>query len=195
MSERPPISAELDEIRGRFMASKEVVQELVAGLTDEQFDTRPDPDRWSMCECIDHLVATGEPLLEGIDEAIERAHRQGQYGRGPFRYGRITNWMVKQMVADERSFDARRRMKAPGLYTPRGGQSIVNVTRSFSALQDNLVERVEACDGLDLAAIKIYSPVTRLLRLSLGQWLRLLAGHQQRHLLQAGRVRKKILGE
>lgn len=53
---------------------------------------------------------------------------------------------------------------------------------------------LRSADGLDLARIKVTSPVTRLLRLSLGQWLAGLAGHQRRHLWQARQVKTELLG-
>jgi len=71
-TERPEISPELDAIRRRSFATRANVVELVGQVTDELFNERPEPDRWSMCECIDHLVVTGEKIVSQIDIAIEK---------------------------------------------------------------------------------------------------------------------------
>ncbi len=88
----------------------------------------------------------------------------------------------------------RGRFKTPRLYLPPAGRarSVKQALDDFSALQDRFVAVVHSADGLDLARIKIASPVTRLLRISLGQWLRALSGHQRRHLWQAAQVKKHL---
>ncbi len=50
-------------------------------------------------------------------------------------------------------------------------------------------------EGIDLARVKVRSPVLWLLRLSLGQWFALIAGHQKRHLWQAGQVKREVVGD
>lgn len=58
----------------------------------------------------------------------------------------------------------------------------------FSALQSRLVGCVERSDGLDLRRVKVASPVSRLVRVSLGAWFAALIVHEQNHIAQAGRV-------
>ena len=88
----------------------------------------------------------------------------------------------------------RNRLRAPRLYQPRSGANptIGEAVQEFAALQDGIIAIVQAAVGLDLARIKIASPITRLLRLSLGQWLNGLSGHQPRHISQAARVKKEL---
>jgi hypothetical protein len=59
------------------------------------------------------------------------------------------------------------------------------VRREFDALQVNMVERVEASNGIDLAKVKFRSPALHVVRMSLGMWLEMVAGHQERHFRQA----------
>lgn len=189
---RPDIIPELDEIRSRILDARSECAELVDGITDEQFNAAPGENRWSMCQCIDHLVVSGEKLLERIDAAIEKAHRDGCYGRGPFRYGRGGEWITTVFSLD--GLRAGRKFPAPRAYRPRTGRAVENALSDFQVLQDNLVERIEASSGLDLARVKITSPASRLLRLSLGQWFRVIAGHQERHLEQLRKTREAITG-
>lgn len=81
------------------------------------------------------------------------------------------------------------------MYTPSSNHSISRLDAAFGDLQTAFVERVGRSNGIDLARVKISSPITRLIRLSLGQWFSLLAGHQERHILQAREVREQMPAE
>jgi hypothetical protein len=195
VSDRPDggdLSPELRALRLRMFAAAAAAETIVVGLSDEQCNRRPAPGRWSIAECIDHLNVVGDKLIRAIDPAIERAHREGRYARGPFRYGRLGAWFVRSTSGEPRA--RRRRYRTFSVYEPRRVLAIDRVLADFKTLQENLAERAEACDGLDLARIKVTSPATRWVRMSLGLWLEMVAGHQERHLAQAREVREQLFG-
>lgn len=187
-----PLIPELAERRSDFEWAKEGIQELVSAISDAQLNERPAPEEWSIAECIAHLNLVGRQMLPRIDEGIERARLKGWLAVGPFEYDRIGNWVVRMAGADR--LPPRRKMKAPKIYVPSPRETwLVSTTAPrFFALQDELIERVERANGIDLRRLRIASPVTPLLRLSLGQWFALLAGHQRRHLWQAGQVKRRV---
>ena len=178
---------ELQDRQRQFSEAKETARALAGGLTDEQFNWRPEPGRWSIAECLDHLNTTGSKLLPGMDAAIERARERERTGSGPFRYGWLSRWFIRAnapLPADGKG------MKTPKLYKPTADQLVGRVLPAFVELQDQLIERLRAANGLDLARVKVASPVTKLLRISLGAWFAATAAHQERHLEQARRVRE-----
>jgi hypothetical protein len=61
-------------------------------------------------------------------------------------------------------------------------------------LQSQLTLLAQSADGLDLARIKVPTPISRLIRLSLGMTFAQVAAHERRHLDQAWRVRKQLPG-
>lgn len=183
---------ELQTRRNEFESAIVAVRELVTGLTDETFNKRPDDDRWSVAECVDHLVTIGRLMLPRMNAAAANARAKGWLAEPPFRYGRLGNWFVRAMGDDQ--LPPRNRLRAPRLYRPPPGadRTIPEAVEAFAAVQDDFIAVVQAADGLDLARVKIASPVTRLLRLSLGQWLKGLSGHQRRHIWQATQVKKGL---
>jgi len=187
------VNPELGERLSEYQSAKHEIVELVAGLDDDQFNSRPDPKRWSMAECVDHLVITGRRMMPRMDTAIIRARGQGWTSEGPFRYGFFEKWFAGAMS----ECPPRRKLRAPKIYAPPQLKDlkIPTAVEDFATLQDKLIQTVHHADGLDLSRIKVTSPVTRLVRLSLGQWLAGLAGHQRRHLWQAQQVKKAVLGE
>jgi hypothetical protein len=184
---------ELEQRLADFEAARHEIHELVAGLDDRQFNRRPDESRWSVAECVDHLLVTGWKMVPRLDTAVIEGRGRGRFADGPFRYGALGNWFVRQWGADE--LPPRARFRAPRIYVPRERRewTITQAVEEFTNLQEKYREIVRHADGLDLARIKVGSPVTRLIRLSLGQWLAGMAGHQRRHLWQAAQVKKELL--
>ena len=182
-----PLTSELQDRQRQFTEAKETARALTAGLTNEQFNWRPEPGSWSIAECLDHLNATGSKLLPGMDAAIERARKRGKAASGPFSYGWFDNWFIRGTGPMPENSKG---MKSPKQYAPGADQPIERVLPAFLELQDQLIQRLHAANGLDLARIKISSPILRLLRISLGAWFAATAGHQERHLNQARRVRE-----
>ncbi|MFQ5890487.1 MAG: DinB family protein [Gemmatimonadota bacterium] len=187
-----PLIPELEERRAEFEWARSEIQELVSGVTDAQLNWRPHEDEWSIAECVAHLNLIGRKMIPKIDAGIEKARAKEWLSDGPFRYGRLGNWLVRAGGADQ--LPPRRKMRAPKLYVPSPSETwLVSTTvPRFFALQEELIERVERANGIDLRKLRVPSAVLPLLRLSLGQWFALLAGHQRRHLWQARRVKKAL---
>ena len=57
----------------QFQSIKLDAQDLLANLTDIQFTWQPDLDRWSIAQCIDHLLVTGNNSISKMRIAITEA--------------------------------------------------------------------------------------------------------------------------
>ena len=73
------------------------VRELVRGLSEEQLRWRPDDRRWSVLECIAHLIEAAKQYAPAIGSALDRARANGWFGNGPFRYGMFSRWFARSM--------------------------------------------------------------------------------------------------
>ena len=118
---------------------------------------------------------------------MNEARSKNVLGRGPFHYGSIERWFVRQTEPP-----AGWKMKAPKAYRPRleSDQPFARLASDFFALQDELLRCVEEADGLDLARVKVANPISRFIKFSLGQEIALNAAHERRHLWQARRVKE-----
>lgn len=182
-----PLAPELETCRDAFRWAAAEASRLLDGVDEESFNARPAEGKWSAAECLSHLLVSGEALLPCLDGAIRKGREREILGRGPFRHGRLGEWFVRQSGGD--GSPPMRRLPAPRLYAPRPRRHEIGPTlREFHDLQEALADRLQLSSGLDLARVRARSPVTPLLRLGLGQWFRLVAGHQRRHLGQARRA-------
>ena len=179
-----PLISDLLDYRRQIEAVNLDARDLLAGLTEAQFNWRPTPGHWSIAECLDHLTVTNREFVEGIKKAISDARSKGLTGRGPFRHGWIGNMFVRSLEPP-----VKMKFKAPKIFKPRPDQSLEATTRDFFSTQDELLRLIEESNGINLARAKVASPVTRLMKLSLGQAFGLIITHDRRHLWQARQVK------
>jgi DinB superfamily len=160
---------------------------LTEGLNEERFNWRPQPDQWSIEECLAHLLIAGNWEIRAIEDAIGHGKAHGLTGAGPFRYGPLQRLVVRKTEPP-----VARKLTAPKRFRPLHEQPVTAVLPSFLHLQSQLTLLARNADGLDLARIKVPTPISRLIRLSLGMTFAQVAAHERRHLEQAWRVRKQL---
>jgi len=181
-----PVS-ELEAYRQQFQSIAEQAQELTEGLSEARFNWRPAPDQWSIEECLGHLILVGSQEVIALEDAIRRGKERGITGSGPFSYGPIERYVVRLTEPP-----VRQPMSAPMRFRPLHGQPVTAVMPTFLHLQNQLMRHTEAAEGLNLRRVKVPTPISRYLRLSLGAMFAQIAAHERRHLEQARLVRHQL---
>jgi hypothetical protein len=181
------VNPELEEYRQQFERIASEAKELTKGLTESQFNWRPAPDQWSIEECLAHLTAVGQVEVAAVEKAVDEARAKGITGTGPFEYP-----IWERFILRETEPPIRHAMPAPKRFTPIHGQPITGVLPTFLHVQRQFTLQIERADGLDLRRVKVPTPITRLLKLSLGTALAQAAAHERRHMAQARRVRERL---
>lgn len=191
MSDAVKLSDELQQSVDKFKTAKEDIIPLTQGLSTEQFNWRPSEKQWSVGECIEHLNQTGFSLGEALNAGIDSAYMAGDTSEGPFQYSWFGNWFAN--AAGVQRNPNKGKVKAPKLYVPsRSELDPTETIQRFQDLQDFLIEITQKAQGLDLKKVKVTSPAVKIVRLSLGVWLKMLPDHQRRHFDQAKRVKDDI---
>ena len=123
-------------------------------------------------------------MIPALDAGVARAREKGWLAHGPFEYGWLEKWFARQSGGDQ--LPPKRRFKTPKLYhPPHRTYDMDEAVTEFLSLQDAYIETLQLASGVDLARVKVASPAMSMLKLSLGQWLHSMEGHQRRHLWQA----------
>lgn len=185
MTEPRLSDSHLESLRG---TAEEVVagtERLATGLSDSQLVWKPAPERWSIAECFAHLVATGDVYYPRARRAIEETRARGLKRTREFR----PSWFGRKFI-EAAGPQGKRRLRAFKVFRPAPAPP-PGTWRTFVEQQRTLFDLLRDADGLDLTAVKVPSPVSRFLALRLGECLTMLVRHEQRHLLQAERVRQE----
>jgi hypothetical protein len=178
---------ELEQYSQAFEEVKVRARNLADGLNEAQFNWRPAPGQWSIEECLAHLTIVGTWEIRAIERAIDQAKAQGTTGSEPFRYGWIDRWIVRMTEPP-----VRRKYSAPRRFRPLHAQPVTAVLPTFLHLQGLFELELKRSAGLDLARVKVDTPISRFLKFSLGMMFAQTAAHERRHLDQAQRVRDQI---
>jgi len=180
-----PLVEDLAECLRQLDEIDENAGKVVGGLSEDQFHWSPGTSRWSIAQCLVHLVIVTRRYLPLIDGAIELARMEDRLSEGPFRYGFVDRWLVRATEPPPGI-----RLRTPASARPPDDQPIVTVLAYFFRSQQDLRDRIRAADGLDLARVKVKSPYAKSLKMGLGPCFSFLAAHQRRHLWQAWQVRR-----
>ena len=177
---------ELQALNQQFEEIKLDSISLAAGVDDFEFNWRRESGGWSIAQCFDHLNVAARLYLPHVDKAIARAKSKRKLGRRPHSYGVIERWFLRSMEPPPGS-----RFRAPKLFRPvRRELHTQETVDAFLALQDEFVSRLRRAQGIDLSRAKVRSPVSPLIRFSLGIVFALIAAHARRHLWQAQQMKQ-----
>ncbi|HST78713.1 MAG TPA: DinB family protein [Verrucomicrobiae bacterium] len=175
------LSGQLDSIRKR-------AELLISGLTPDQLTLRPDPSKWSIADCLQHLNLTAAAVQPKIAAAIEKGRRENLAGTGPFSpgpWGKLLIWIAEP--------PPKFRLRAPSHIAPTAGQTgSTQLMAEFMRFQDGWQKLIQDSEGLNQKKIKVESLFPGLPRLSLAAPIPWMLAHQRRHLLQAENVKRSI---
>lgn len=164
-------------------------ESLTHALSPAQFNWRPEPGRWSIAECLQHLILIAKIDLEPLAAAIQAGHAANLKGDGPFTYGFLARKFIASMEPP-----ITRRFKAPKTYLPPSQSDPASTLAEYQRIGAELRRLSLAADGLDLVKVKTAMPVLPALlrpfvKMALGARLTLITTHDRRHLWQAEQVR------
>ena len=179
--------SELELYRQQFHQIEQRARDLTAGLDEARFNWRPSAQDWSIEECLSHLTMVGQWEIRALEQAIDQGRQRGLTGRGPFEYGSIDRFIVHQTEPPVRT-----PMPAPQHFVPLHGQPVTAVLPTFLHVQGQLLIQLDRAEGLDLRRVKVPTPISRLLKMSLGMMFAQIAAHERRHLEQARRVHDRL---
>jgi hypothetical protein len=172
-------TADIATLRTRALA-------LTDGLTPAQLAQRPANGGWSIAMVFEHLLVSDGLYTDVVARALAGAKNTGT--TDDWRPSWIGGFMARMLDPQSaKKLSAPRKMQ-PGP-TPRP-----NVVAAYVAALDGLDSVVARADGLPLRTIKLSSPVMPLVRMNLGDALRIAIVHSQRHLAQVERVRREVVG-
>lgn len=163
------------------------VQTAFGSLTSLQLNWKPYPEKWSIGQCLDHLIITNRPFFPIIEQILRGERKNTWWERLPLLPGFFGKMLIKALDPT-----STRKIKAPAIFQPSNSSIDTEIVSSFLATQQRLTELMQAIARLELAQIIISSPASKLVTYSLLDAYRIIIVHERRHLVQAQQVRASI---
>ncbi len=156
-------------------------QQSIGTLSREQINWRLDMRYWSIAECLDHLNVVNKLYFPIVERAIFSCKDKPEFRDNDETYMHtLTGNMMIKMVKPEN----RKRTKAPRLFLPTSSVYEVSILSTFQAQHKVLLTYIEAAMGLNIALVKVYSPVNKIFKFNLGDALANIVHHDRRHFEQ-----------
>jgi hypothetical protein len=169
---------ERDRALSELHATRKLFLDAVAGLTPAQWNYKPGGDAWSIAECAEHIAVSEDVLFDLVSKRMMSSPAQ------PEKRAEVRGKDEKVLtIITDRSHKA----KAPASLTPtRRWPEAAALAAHFRQSRDRTLAYVRTT-GDDLRDHFLAHPAVGTL--DGYQWLLLIAGHTQRHLLQIEEVK------
>ncbi len=176
-----------DELAGQLAAASDLARKLEQEFSQRELSEAPSPGAWSAADNLVHLTLASEALIPRMSKTLGKLADAGQRSdlrSRPDWIGRFYAWALEPPV--------RFKARAPRPFVPPAGTPAGDALPAFLAAQERLLALVTQSVGLDLAARKVPSPVSRYVRYNVCSVFHVLAAHQRRHLWQARRAALRV---
>jgi len=157
-------------------------------LPDECLLYHPAPGKWNVAEIFEHLNIMHGAFLQSINKVM---HKAPINARESFTSGwignQLYNWMMPRPDGTVFKMKSPRRFHA--VAAPLNPKKVLD---TFMNQLDEFDHVLELCLYVDLQKMKLPFVFPRGLRLRLGDGLRFIVAHSERHLLQARNVLAQV---
>lgn len=173
----------LADVRRELEAIARDAQATFGSLDERQLNWRPDASRWSVAQCLEHLLNANREMFQSLDAALDPVRRRTIWQRVPILPGLFGRILIRSQAPA-----VTRKFKAPAKAQPASSAIDQRIVERFVAHQREAAERVRALEGRDAERIIMVSPFAALITYSAVDGCRLLVSHERRHVEQARRV-------
>ncbi len=174
---KPLTQGERDRAMSELHATRKSLLDSIAGLSKAQWNFKPSPERWSIAECAEHILISEGILFALVTQKIMQSPAAPEK---PGAAKGADEQLLKQVI------DRSRKFKAPEGRVPGGKLPQEEIAARFRTDRDRTIAYVRTTTD-DLRAHFASHPVFK--ELDGYQWLLLIAGHTQRHVLQIQEVK------
>lgn len=178
---------ELQQLADDFVKMKSDAGNFFAKLNDTKFNRRPANNGWSIGECIDHLIVTGDDYCNKFEEALKIAAEKDLKKSGDYKY----SWFGRRFISFVEP-PVRFRVKSPKKWRPDSGINRQKAAAAYLQLQDRWIDLISRSVGWDITKVKLPSPASNMIKFTAFEILAVNAAHQHRHFLQAKNVFNEI---
>lgn len=158
------------------------IDEITRTYSYEQLAQRPEPNRWSVLDNLEHLNLYNDFYLPIFVKIIDKGEAKGLKPRANYRSGWLGNYLTNSM-------------KPKGTKIPNKMNTFKDKNPILTTVPENVVERffeqhrqllqvLKRAAGTDIQALRMPTTLGSFPKIRLGDGLAFVIGHEERHLLQ-----------
>lgn len=158
---------------------------LFGNLSTDQLNWKPSAEKWSIAQCLDHLIVSNSTYYPQFDEVASGKHKNSFYQNIKFISKFFGDYLIKETGAV-----VAKPMQSPAAFVPSQSEIAGTIVLDFEKHQQKFSATIQQLEKIDLEKTIISSPALKIITYSLSNVLTIFVGHEQRHLTQAKNVLK-----
>lgn len=171
------LTARIDEVTRK-------AGEEFGSLTAAQLNWKPSEKSWSIAQCLDHIIVSNETYFPQLETVIDGRWRNSFWQNFPFLPG-----LWGKMILNGVLPNGKRKSKTFKIFEPASSGIPVSIVKEFTSHNQTLKGFMEKSSRANLDKIVLCSPASRTIIYSLRNTFLILTAHEERHFLQAKRVK------
>jgi hypothetical protein len=175
-------SLSLADVAAEFDAIAADAQRVFGRLNERQLNWKPDQGRWSVAQCLDHLLSANREMFAALEAAADPSHPRTIWQRLPVLPRLFGPMMIKAQMPG-----AKRKFRAPAQALPASSAIDPQIVARFIGYQHEGAARVRGLDSRQ-ADIVMVSPFVSFVTYTVLDGCRLIVTHERRHVEQARRM-------
>ncbi len=172
----------LEKFLGEAPLLIDTANEQFGGLSEAQINWKPSEEKWSIGECLEHLAITHKLYTSQIKQ-LQPLFEDSSGDSNKFKHTFSGRMILKYVDPNSTT-----RSKTFKVFKPSMKQINTNIIGSFCEEVGSMISFAEKLHGVDLTKLKISSPVSKLLKMNIGDALLINLYHDKRHLNQAEKI-------
>lgn len=155
----------------------------------ESWKAKPAPEAWNALECIEHLNRYNAfylPEVERVLASAETAQRKtGKSAPEIFKSTWLGEYFSKSVMPRTEPGEKLNTMNTFKVMNPANQALTSEVVETYLKDQDHWLALLDRCRAVNLTRNKTAISISKIIKLRLGDTLRVVIYHQDRHLVQA----------
>ena len=157
-------------------------------LTIDQLNWKLHPDKWSIGQCLDHIITANSTYFQVFESIINRKYKSDLWSRlSPFS-DYFGNFLIKTLGPERRKV-----YRSPKVFRPSQSEITPDITGRFIKHNKELISRLNQIIELGFENIVIHSPASFFVTYKVSHAIAIIARHEERHLLQAFDVKVLLM--
>ncbi|MFK7799573.1 MAG: DinB family protein [Aureispira sp.] len=160
-------------------------------LDIEQLHWREATHKWSIIECVAHLNYVADFYLPPTLKAVEHAQRKASRPQENFTRGYWGHRLVSKVRLRSNNFP-KKNIESSKKYTPTTSVNqqldAQKIFEDFATHQQTKARILDIAPQINIEKTRVYALFFNLVSINLGDMLKMLIYHDERHVVQAQRI-------
>ncbi|WP_339699864.1 DinB family protein [uncultured Roseivirga sp.] len=165
------------------------VENLAQNLDEKTLNQPEAEDKWSMLQCIEHITLATAVYVKNFSEKLNGQ----QLPAATDNYkGHWKGKMFAKMNAPKPEGEIPMKLKTFKFLEPKSQLNSNTVMAEFKQVHEQMIALVEKSRAVNIDRIKVPTALGSMVKLRLGEALRFIVAHTQRHLVQLERIKNVV---